>query len=161
MSLNRKKKFCLVGFIFLGNSLINLRLELFGPNHEQTRIKYLLTYKLSQDHLELLFSSIHSYMRWNNNPNAEQFTHVMRAMMCEAGLTPSVAANIWSQDDTQLLCTPTINQLDSDASNSNSIQLENCELDNCDFIDIMRLSDYVENIFKYIARWVIKNAPCH
>ena len=94
---------------------------MFGPNHEQTRIKYLLTYKLSQDHLELLFSSIHSYMRWNNSPNALQFTHVMRAMMCEAGLTPSVAANIWSQDDTQLLCTPTINQLDSDASNSNSI----------------------------------------
>ena len=29
-------------------------------------------------------------------------------------------------------------------------------LDNCDFIDIMRLSDYIENIVKYIAGWVIK-----
>ena len=152
-----RKSFCLVGFIFSINSLINLTLELFGPNHEQTHIKYLLTYKLSQDHLELLFSSIRSYMRWNNNPNALQFTYAMRAMMCKAGLTPSVAANIWSQDDTQLLGIPTTtNQLDSDASNSNSIQFEDSVLDNCDFIDIVRLSDYVENIVKYIAGWVIK-----
>ena len=95
-------------------------------------------------------------MRWNNNSNALQFTYAMRAMMCKAVLTPSVAANIWSQDDTQLLCTPTTNQLDSDASNSNSIQFEDSVLDNCDFIDIMWLSDYVKNIVKYIAGWVIK-----
>ena len=33
-----ERSFCFVGFIFSINSLINLTLELFGPNHEQTHV---------------------------------------------------------------------------------------------------------------------------
>ena len=32
--------------------------------------KYLLTYKLSQDHIEILFSSIRARGGWNNDPNS-------------------------------------------------------------------------------------------
>ncbi|KAM7308510.1 stimulator of interferon genes protein isoform X1 [Ixodes scapularis] len=41
-----------------------------GPN---SLMRYLLTYKLSQDHLELLFCAIRSKGEWTNNPTALQF----------------------------------------------------------------------------------------
>ena len=37
-------------------------------------LKYLLTYKMSQDHLELFFCSIRASSRVNNNPTAQQFS---------------------------------------------------------------------------------------
>ena len=43
---------------------------------EQAPLKYLLTYKLSQDHLELFFSAVRSKKRGrggNNNPTVFQF----------------------------------------------------------------------------------------
>ena len=33
-----------------------------------------LTYKMSQDHLELFFAAVRACGRWNNNPTASQFT---------------------------------------------------------------------------------------
>jgi len=40
--------------------------DLFNSNHQY---KYLLTYKCSQDHLEILFSKIRQRLGNNNNPN--------------------------------------------------------------------------------------------
>ena len=39
--------------------------------------KYLLTYKFSQDHLELLFSCITSRGGWNNNPHCLQMKYAL------------------------------------------------------------------------------------
>lgn len=36
-------------------------------------MSYLLSYKLSQDHLEIFFSAMRSRGDFNNNPNAVQF----------------------------------------------------------------------------------------
>ena len=43
--------------------------------------KYILTYKLSQDNIELLFSCIRSQGGWNNNPNSLQLKYALRQML--------------------------------------------------------------------------------
>ena len=40
----------------------------------------LLSYKFSQDHLELLFSCLRSKGGWNNNPNSMQLKYNLRNM---------------------------------------------------------------------------------
>ncbi|KAL0962703.1 hypothetical protein UPYG_G00344250 [Umbra pygmaea] len=42
---------------------------------------YVLTYRFSQDHLEILFNSIRASGGWNNNPSARQFQAIFRRLM--------------------------------------------------------------------------------
>ncbi|CAK9291649.1 unnamed protein product [Gordionus sp. m RMFG-2023] len=51
---------------------------LLGPN---PKLKYLLTYKTSQDHLELFFSCLRSRGGFNNNPSAYQLRSAIRGVM--------------------------------------------------------------------------------
>ena len=55
--------------------------------------KYLLTYKYSQDHVELLFSCIRSRGGWNNNPNCLQMKYALRQMLMRNAITASKNAN--------------------------------------------------------------------
>ncbi|KAK5921393.1 hypothetical protein CgunFtcFv8_025102 [Champsocephalus gunnari] len=48
--------------------------------------RYVLTYRFSQDHLELLFNSIRASGGWNNNPNASQFKYIFRKLMARCGV---------------------------------------------------------------------------
>ena len=55
--------------------------------------KYLLTYKYSQDHVELLFSCIRSRGGWNNNPSSFQLKYALRKMLLRNAVTASKYAN--------------------------------------------------------------------
>ena len=54
---------------------------------------YICTYKLSQDHVELLNSSIRRRNGNNNNPNALQFKSAIRKVLLRAQITASEYAN--------------------------------------------------------------------
>ena len=70
LATHRRKTF-IIGFVTTIKSTIEMANQMFLiPNDP---FKYLLTYKYSQDHLELLFSCIRSCGGWNNNPNCLQF----------------------------------------------------------------------------------------
>lgn len=152
--VGKGRKSFFAGFLSSINSLINMCLELFGPDRIETSLVYLLTYKLSQDHLELLFSSFRAYMRFNNNPNALQFSYAMRAMGYKVGLTPSIAVNVWVQDDSELLCAPVIghnaNALSADAAVDQVFEETDIDI-NTIGLDMQRLSAYVEDVTAYIA----------
>ena len=55
--------------------------------------KYLLIYKFSQDHIELLFSCIHSRGGWNNNPNTLQLKYALQKMLLRNVVTASRNTN--------------------------------------------------------------------
>lgn len=55
--------------------------------------KYLLTYKYSQDHIELLFSCIRSKGGWNNNPNSLQLKYALRKMVFRNAVKASKHSN--------------------------------------------------------------------
>ena len=68
----------------------------------QKSLRYLLTYKLGQDHLELFFSAIRSCGGFNNNPTAAQFTSAYKRLLMRSHIE-NVKGNCSPQDSTQLL----------------------------------------------------------
>lgn len=66
-----QKKTPIYGFIACGRSVMGIHEDLVKQPAAPCR--YLLTYKLSQDHLELFFSAVRARGGYNNNPNVRQF----------------------------------------------------------------------------------------
>ena len=59
----------------------------------QQQLKYLLTYKFSQDHLELFFALIRSRGGHNNNPSPGQFKATMKCLLTHNKLICVTAGN--------------------------------------------------------------------
>lgn len=64
---------------------------------------YLLTYKLSQDHLEIFFSALRSKGGHNNNPTCRLFINIFKQLLLHADIKGSDNANSVLLDDTALL----------------------------------------------------------
>jgi len=56
-------------------------------------MKFLLSYKFSQDHLEMLFSAIRSKGAFNNNPTVSQFEAAYKSLLVHAQIKTSHNAN--------------------------------------------------------------------
>ena len=65
--------------------------------------KYVLTYKYSQDHIEILFSCIRAKGGWNNNPNSLQLKYALRRMLLGNSVQASVNAKCQVLDDTVII----------------------------------------------------------
>ena len=68
--------------------------------------KYVMTYKFSQNHLELLFNKIHQRCGWNNNPDVLQFKYALRTMLIRNSIEPSSTGNCTKFEES--LCEPNI-----------------------------------------------------
>eukprot|EP00795_Rhopilema_esculentum_P009936 gene9936-18544_t len=93
---NRRKSFIL-GFVSAAKSIIAIAEDLL--TRESNQLKYLLTYKFSQDHIELLFSCIRSRGGFNNNPNALQFKTALRQILLRNSIMASNKANVICFED--------------------------------------------------------------
>ena len=96
LSTHRRKTF-VTGFVATIKSTIEMVNEMFSST--ESPFKYLLTYKYSQDHLELLFSCIRSRGGWNNNPNSLQLKYALRKMLLRNAVTASKNANCTDFND--------------------------------------------------------------
>lgn len=68
-----------IGFVASSRSISNIFKELVEA--QEAPCKYLLTYKLSQDHLELFFSAVRARGGYNNNPTARQFKAAYKRLL--------------------------------------------------------------------------------
>ena len=93
------KKTALVGFLACIKSLKQIYKQHVG---EDKPLKYLLTYKLSQDHLELFFSAIRAAGGFNNNPTTRQFVATYKGLLMRHDVEV-VTGNTVPQDQTRLL----------------------------------------------------------
>ena len=64
------------GFVFSIESIVSVVKDLL--THTFCPYQYVLTYKFSQDHIELLFNKLRQRCGWNNNPNVLQFKYALR-----------------------------------------------------------------------------------
>ena len=62
-------------------------------------LKYILTYKFSQDHLELLFSKIRLRGGHNNNPTVVQLKAGLRSILLRNSIEPARTGNCTNFDD--------------------------------------------------------------
>ena len=132
-------------------------------------LKYLLTYKLSQDHLELFFCAVRSCGGWNNNPTAMQFASAYRRLLVRHHVEAS-NGNYAMQDKTAILhvTRDSIKSLNKDMDlDISDVSSQRCSshMDSYNVLsehdysitpDFIQLSRYVENVVGYIAGYVVK-----
>jgi len=61
---------------------------------EERQFKYFLTYRTSQDHIELLFGKIRQRGGWNNNPTTIQFCSALKTILMSKFVRPSKNGNV-------------------------------------------------------------------
>lgn len=142
---------CVVGFIIAAQSTLDLAMELLS-RHDY---RYLLTYKYSQDHVEMFFSKIRQRNGWNNNPTSEQFRSALKSLMLSSTVSPSRHGNAVPLDDTvELVLSPTTDK----AETANTLQID-AELMNADsdlHSTLMTDTDWRQSCLFYTAGFVAK-----
>lgn len=93
---SRRKTF-IIGTAVAIKSVLTICRKILSPNN--TRFKYLLTYKFSQDHIEILFSKIRRRFGCNNNPNVQQFKSCMKQILHKNAVSISPYANCSALDN--------------------------------------------------------------
>ena len=89
--LQHRRKTFVLGMIINARSIISLGSSLL--NRLENPFKYLLTYKTSQDHLELLFACIRGKNGFNTNPNVRHFKSSLRRILLRNAIVGSKHAN--------------------------------------------------------------------
>ena len=148
-----KRQIGVLGFVFNIDSLICLAHELlFQPSPV---LHYLLTYKLSQDHLETFFSAVRQRGGWNNNPSAQQFKSAYRALLSHAGVlgTGSRNGNCMPQDTTSLLSI--VNSAEGETPLP-VLTFDRALHDHIYSGSEGSLSLFVEGVLEYISGWVVR-----
>ena len=144
-----RRKTAFIGFIMAIDSVIALfnRLVL----QPQPRVKYLLTYKLSQDFLELFFGCIRAKGGFNNNPTARQFVASYKRLLVRHEIE-TTTGNCCELQHIPILSFDNA-QYSSKPNEATVTNLVDCH----DTPDVTALSQYVENAVSYIAGYVIRN----
>ena len=94
---NDRCKIVILGFKFTLRSVKAITEELLQCSYMP--YKYGLTYRFSQDHIELLFNKIRWYGGWNNNPSVHGFNLAYRRIIIRNSIKPSKMGNCTNFDD--------------------------------------------------------------
>ena len=89
--LSGPRKTFIQGFAISANSILAISKDLLVRT--QNPYSYVLTYRFSQDPLEMFFSKIRGRLGWKNNPNALQFKYALRALFLQNSIESSSTAN--------------------------------------------------------------------
>jgi len=115
---------------------------------------YLLTFKLSQDYLEMFFSAIRSRGSFNNNPNVLQFKSAYKRLLVRHEIKEIENGNCLF-DNAEILH---VSSKNFKCPIVDTISLNNINVDFAhDYVNVFwDLSPYVENVVFYIAGYVCK-----
>lgn len=130
--------------------------DLYQDLVESQNLSYLLTYKFSQDHLEMFFSSLRSKSGWNNNPSVKTLISSYKRLVVNMVFSNKKGANCWPLDCTTVLhCSSSSNKQvileEIRPSNINILDHDYCEVP----FSLKNLSSYVIDIIAYIAGFVV------
>ena len=157
----KRCKTAIWGFVFSLKSLAAISQELLIRTHNP--LKFVLTYKFSQDHIELLFNKIHRRCGWNNNPNVLQFKYALRWLLLRNSIEPSHTGNCTHFED--VLCES--NGLIDFSSKRNQHEDiaeaydENEDITSCEAMliqmDDESPNDLLDNILYYISGFLVRS----
>ncbi len=96
------RKVGFIGFLTCIESIMKLYDILVGES--ATPVRYLASYRFSQDHLERFFCYVRSHGGHNNNPTAQQFTCAFRKILVHSELYEARTGNSLPLDKINILC---------------------------------------------------------
>jgi hypothetical protein len=153
--MSHRRNTFIKGLIVAAKSVKELALSLL--TRPISPFSYVLTYKFSQDHLELLFSCIRSCGGFNNNPNVPQFKAALRKVLVRTSIKGSKYGNCSNLEPE---CNEPLFQLKwkKPKKTEEEITDEDGQLQSlCDVVDQDKsMSIYKENILAYIAGFVVR-----
>ena len=150
--LKHPRKTFVLGFLININSIGILSTKLLN----ELGFKYILSYKFSQDHLELLFSCIRSRGGHNNNPNVNQFRHALRKLMFRNSVQASKTSNSLEFDINHQNCILSFYGPGNATVDNNEEEEELLDHIEYDIVKQCELSYYKENILYYISGFIVK-----
>lgn len=84
---------------------------------EGQRLQFIATYRLSQDHIEMLFGAIRRHGGYNNNPNVIQFKGIFKKILQHLEMKSSFLGNCLPLEDiTVLTCSSAVHNINSTVS---------------------------------------------
>lgn len=126
-----------------------------------------MTYKCSQDHLELYFCCIRSRGGWNNNPNALQFKWALRKLLFRNSVQPSINGNCCVNYNSDLAPVFDFQNISRTVVESHSLDDEDEQNDLnylAAIIESATLSSFQDNVLYYIGgvitREILKKNSC-
>ena len=163
-----KRKTAFVGFLVCVRSARNIFGELVG--RPDAPMRYLLTYKLSQDHIELFFSAVRARGGFNNNPTSMQFQAAYKRLLMRHSI--KATGNCITRDETRILDILRDSSSETDAVVSCSavnlarrydmLDMPACaavaEHSYSDMPHVVHHSEYKEAAVAYIAGYVVNMA---
>lgn len=157
------------GLTITAKSVLSVSQDLLFSDN--TSYKYILSYKFSQDHLELLFAKIRGCNGHNNNPNALQFRYTIRKLLFRNSIKSSNNINCiqfdtdplgsvfdltWKKKRKETIVHEENSETDDENNNTDtSIILQNTPI---------ILQKLQENMLYYISGYVVKklkNINCY
>ena len=153
------RKTAIWGFVFSIHSLMDIATVLL--TREQDPLKYVLTYKFSQDHIELLFSKIRSRGGHNNNPSVLQVKYALQSILVRNSIEPAKTGNCTHFEDA--LCQP--HDLVTYSSQRHKSQVYTEEYDpetaSCEKLliefDQEGPSEMLDNVLYYIGGYILQS----
>lgn len=132
-------------------------------------IKYIPTYKMSQDHIELLFGCIRYQGCYNNNPTSIQFKAAFKKIIPHSEIKDTGMGNVVSLDSTVILHILTNVPSQCILNRSHQFQKETAEemdanwqdicniLDDHNYhLDCLSFSEYSRRVVEYIAGFIVR-----
>jgi hypothetical protein len=150
--VHTRRKTGIIGLCVAIDSVIHLCKQLLCSEVNGVSLKYLLTYKLCQDHVELLFGLIRRRGGNNNNPTSQMFRWAYRAVLTHVGVVASAAANITPLDSTELLVArnETVGFTEADLFSADVFVSEE------QVLSLPMLSSLSENVCCYISGFIVR-----
>lgn len=148
--VDTKRRTFVLGLCITIDSVIYMTERLLlGTGINGVKLTYFLTYKLSQDQIETLFSVIRRRGGWNNNPTTLQFSYAYRALLSHIGVVASRSCNVFVDGSNDIISGQEKEDIDpifiNDILNEHSYATW-----------LPLLSSYVENVCCYIAGFVVR-----
>jgi len=158
------RKTGLVGFLICIDSLKGL----YNSVCENQLLKYIPTYKISQDHIELFFGCIRAKGGCNNNPTARQFKAAIKQLLIHSEIKDSGSGNCIPLENIAVLHVTSSQTSEQIINNSIPLRSFHDDLqlhwnvtadiinDHGYFPDIRRITEFSSRIIIYIAGFVVK-----
>lgn len=151
--LKHSRKTFALGFMSDINSIKILAERLL----QQLDFKYILTYKFSQDHLELLFACIRSRGGYNNNPNVKQFQWALRKLMFRNSVEAPQGTNCISFDNNHQHSVMSFVESAALAENENDDENHLNDIENLkSLINNCQSSYYKDNVLYYLCGFIVR-----
>jgi hypothetical protein len=133
---------------------------------DEGQMNYLLTYKLSQDHIELFFSALRCRLGRNNNPTVREFKAAYKRLLLHQEIRGN-RGNCLLQDDTTLLSFRNLNQStttkqedfnDFSTQKKFGLAFEETDHDYAQISSFPEVSEFQSSVIEYVSGFTVRMA---